>query len=347
MCSWATTSLGRGNNCMNKRVLVTDYISPSPDIERELLAQVDAELVAPAGDGPEELVALAPDVDAVLTNWKRVPTAALDVAPRCIAVSRYGIGVDNIPVDHATELGIVVTNVPDFCVDEVSDHAMALILACSRRIVPLARATSAGIWDGKSGVQGIQRLRGQTLGLVGYGRLARAVAAKAVPFGLSVLAYSPRIASHTLDPGVTRADSLEDLLQKSDYVSLHTPATAESRGMIGEAALRLMKPTAYLINTARGALLDEEAVSRAVREHWIAGAALDVLATEPPPPDHPLLGLPDIIVTPHTAFYSEQAIADVQRRAASNVVSALSGQLPPHIVNPAVLAQSNCRLHTD
>jgi D-3-phosphoglycerate dehydrogenase / 2-oxoglutarate reductase len=332
---------------MNKRVLVTDYAWPSLDIERELLAQVDAELVVPAGDGPEELVELARDVDAVLTCWKRVPAAALDAAPRCVAVSRYGIGIDNIPVDHATALGIVVTNVPDFCVDEVSDHTMALVLACSRRIVPLVRATSAGTWDLKSGAQGVQRLRGQTLGVVGYGPLARAVAAKAVPFGLSVLAYSPRIAAHTLDPGVTRAESLEDLLQKSDYVSLHAATNATSRGMIGEAALRLMKPTAYLINTARGALLDEEAVSRAVREHWIAGAALDVLATEPPPPDHPLLGRPDIIVTPHAAFYSEQAIADLQRRAASNVVSALSGQLPPHIVNPMVLERSNCRLRVN
>jgi D-3-phosphoglycerate dehydrogenase / 2-oxoglutarate reductase len=329
---------------MNKRVLVTDYAWPSLDIEREVLAEVHADLVVPTGDRPEELVDLARDVDAVLTNWKRVPPAALDSAPRCIAVSRYGIGVDNIPVDHATELGIVVTNVPDFCVDEVSDHTMALVLACSRRIVPLVRATSGGIWDVKSGAQGMQRLRGQTLGLVGYGRLARAVAAKAVPFGLTVLAYSPRIASHDLGPGVTKTESLEDLLREADYVSLHAPATPASRGMIGEAALRLMKPTAYLINTARGALLDEEAVSRAVREHWIAGAALDVLTTEPPSQDHPLLGVPDIIVTPHAAFYSEQAIADVQRRAASNVVSVLSGQLPPSVVNPAVLDQPNCRL---
>jgi D-3-phosphoglycerate dehydrogenase / 2-oxoglutarate reductase len=331
---------------MNKRVLVTDYAWPSLDIEREVLAQVDAELVVAAGDEPEELVDLARDVDAVLTCWKRVPPAALDVAPGCIVVSRYGIGLDNIPVDHATELGIVVTNVPDFCVDEVSDHTMALVLACSRRIVPLSRATFAGLWDVKSGAGGIQRLRGQTLGLIGYGRLARAVAAKATLFGLSVLAYSPRMVPHDLGPGVQRADSLEDLLRESDYVSLHAPATADSRGMIGEAALRLMKPTAYLINTARGALLDEQAVSRAVREHWIAGAALDVLTTEPPPAGHPLMGQPDIIVTPHAAFYSEQAIADLQRRAASNVVSALSGQLPPNVVNPAVLDQPNCRLRT-
>ena len=136
---------------MNRRVLVTDYAWPSVDIERELLAQVGAELVVPVGDSPEELVDLARDVDAVLTNWKRLPIAALDAAPRCIVVSRYGIGLDNIPVDHATQLGIVVTNVPDFCVDEVSDHTMALILACSRRIVPFVRATSAGVWDAKSG----------------------------------------------------------------------------------------------------------------------------------------------------------------------------------------------------
>jgi D-3-phosphoglycerate dehydrogenase len=259
-------------------------------------------------------------------------------------VSRYGIGVDNIPVDDATRLGIVVANVPDFCIDEVSDHTMALILACSRRIVPFARATSSGRWELKATAEGMSRLRGQRLGLVGYGQLARAVATKAVPFGLSVLAYSPRIASHSLGPGVTRTEDLDYLLRESDYVSLHAPATAQTRGLIGESALRLMKPTAYLINTARGALVDEGALGRAIREQWIAGAALDVLTPEPPPSDHPLLGLDNVLVTPHAGFYSEQAIADVQHRAAANVVMALTGRRPEHVVNPDVLAQPNCRL---
>ncbi len=273
-----------------------------------------------------------------------MPVAAVDVAPRCLMVSRYGVGVDNIPVDHATTLGIVVTNVPDFCVDEVSDHALALLLCCSRRIVRFARTTALGTWDFEIG-RGMTRLRGQCLGLVGYGRLGRALAAKAAPLGLSVLAYSPRLTAGPLSPGVVGTNSLEELLTRADFVSLHVPPTPETRGIISEGALRLMKPTAYLINTARGALVDEQALFRAIGEGWIAGAALDVLSVEPPAADNPLLGLEQVIVTPHAAFYSEQSIADVQQRAAENVASVLSGRRPANIVNPAVLENPNCRAH--
>jgi D-3-phosphoglycerate dehydrogenase / 2-oxoglutarate reductase len=327
---------------MTRRVLVTDYAWPTLDIERAVLASVGAELVVAERGDERELTELAPDVDGILTNWKRVPAAAVDVAPRCLVVSRYGVGVDNIPVDHATTLGIVVTNVPDFCVDEVSDHALALLLCCSRRIVAFARTTAVGTWDLEIG-RGMRRIRGQCLGLVGYGRLGRALAAKAVPLGLSVLAYSPRLTNGPLTHGVVGTSSLEELLSTADFVSLHVPPTPETRGIIDESALRLMKPSAYLINTARGALVDEHALARAIGEGWIAGAALDVLSVEPPAADNPLLGLDRVIVTPHAAFYSEQSIADVQQRAAENVASVLSGRRPANIVNPAVLQKASSR----
>ena len=280
-----------------KKVLVTDYAWPTLDVEREMLAEVGAELLV-VERGDSELVNLAPEVDAILTCWRVVPSAALNAARRCVIVSRYGIGVDNIPVERATQLGILVTNVPDFCTDEVSDHALALILSCARRIVPFDRATNRGTWNLSAIAPGMRRVRGQTLGLVGFGRLGQALAGKAVPLGLRVLAYTPRLPPGPISPGIVGTDNFESLLRQSDYVSLHAPSTPVTHHLINETALRLMKPTAYLINTSRGALVDEKALEHALRQHWIAGAAVDVLTSEPPPDDHPLLGLDNVVATP-------------------------------------------------
>ena len=323
-------------------VLLTDYAWPSLDIERDILASADAELLVAETGTEDELIALAPRVDAILTNWKVVPRASLDAAPGCLVVSRFGVGVDNIPVDRATELGILVTNVPDFCVEEVSDHAMALLLACARRVERFARSTRAGEWNLELG-RGLPRLRGQTLGLVGFGSIARRLVPKALGFGLNVTAYTPRLENDVLPEGVRAARSLEELLTSSDYVSLHAPSSAQTRGLIGEAELRAMKASAYLINTSRGALIDERALARAVEEGWIAGAALDVLTDEPPPPGHPLVGLDRVIVTPHAAFYSEAAIAELETKAAQNVAEVLSGRLPEALVNPDVLNRPSLR----
>jgi D-3-phosphoglycerate dehydrogenase / 2-oxoglutarate reductase len=323
-------------------VLVTDFAWPSLEIEREILARVDADLlVAETGDA-EELTALAPQADAILTNWSRIPTEALDTAPRCVVVSRFGIGVDNIPVERATELGILVTNVPAFCIDEVSDHTMALLLACSRHVVPLANAVRRGAWS-LDPARGQHRLRGQTLGIVGFGAIARSLVPKAAGFGLKLLAYTPRLDSTSLPAGVERAATLDELLLTSDFVTLHAPATTATRGLIGERELRLMKPSAYLINTSRGALVDEAALNRAIAEGWVAGAALDVLAAEPPTPGNPLLAVDGVLVTPHTAFYSEEAVVDLETRAAANVAAVLSGRLPEAIVNAAVLDRPDLR----
>ena len=315
------------------RVLVTDYAWPSLDVERRILGEIGAELIVADSGGDDELVALAADADAILTNWKRVPPEALDAASRCLLVSRYGVGLDNIPVDHATELGILVTNVPDFCLEEVSDHAMALLLACARRVVVFARATRGGLWD-LAAETGPSRLAEQTIGLIGYGNTARALVPKARGFGLRVVAYTPRATPATGEVELT--NDLDCVLAESDYVSLHAPATRETVGLIGARELRLMKRTAFLINTSRGALVDEDALARALEERWIAGAALDVLRQEPPSADHPLLTLDNVIVTPHAAFYSKTAIAELQTKAATNVARVLTGSLPHSVVNPGV-----------
>lgn len=324
-------------------VLVTDYAWPTLEIERRILAAVDAELVVSESGAPDDLLRLAPEADAILTCFKQIPPGVLDAAPRCRIVSRYGIGLDNIPVDHATRLGIVVTNVPDFCLDEVADHTLALLLACARRIVDYAQATRAGVWS-QQAVRPMTRLAGQTLGLVGYGNIAARVAQKARALGLEIMAYTPRLAANALAPWGRATNDLDELLAQADYISLHAPLNESTRGLIDARALRRMKPTAYLINTARGAMVDEAALRQALVEGRIAGAALDVLSQEPPPADHPLLGLDNVILTPHAAFYSQEAIADLETRAAQHVAQALARQVPDHVVNPAVLAQANCRL---
>ena len=329
---------------MTRRVLVTDYMWPSLDIEQRILGEVGAELVVAAEGTEEELTALAAGVDAILTNWKNVPPSALDAAPDCVIVARYGVGVDNIPVDHATALGILVANVPDFCLDEVSDHAMALLLALARRVPSFSRATRAGTWDLLGGGRGLPRLRGQQLGLIGFGNIGRAVVPKARGFGLDVLAYTPRLTPGVDPAGARTTNDLAELLATSDYVSLHLPATAETRGLIGAAELQAMKPTAYLINTSRGALVDEAALEQALREGWIAGAGLDVLAQEPPPDGHPLLALDNVVATPHAGFYSEPAIAELATKAATNAATALRGEVPATTLTRAVLEQDNLRL---
>ena len=328
---------------MSFRVLITDYAWPNLDLERAILSEVGAEIVVAPNGTAEEIIALAPDVDAILTCWKQVPVAALDVATRCRIVSRYGIGLDNIPVAHATDLGMVVTNVPDFCLDEVAEHTLALLMACGRRIVPHVEATRQGVWN-QALAGGMPRLRGQVLGLVGYGNLAQAVAERARAFGLEIVAYTPRLAADALAPWGRATNDLGELLAVADYVSLHVPLTDATRGMIDADALAQMKPTAYLINTSRGAVIDEDALLAALEGGQLAGAALDVMGSEPPPPDHPLLHHPRVIATPHVAFYSEAAIVDLATKAARHVAQALRGEMPARVVNPTVFEQANCRL---
>jgi D-3-phosphoglycerate dehydrogenase len=324
-------------------VLVTDRAWPDLTVERDVLEPLGVELIEPDGDDAN-MIALGPQLDAVMTCWRRVPPELLENAPNCRMVSRYGIGLDNIPVGRATELGMIVTNVPDFCLDEVSDHAMALLLSAARGIVSFANQTAGGTWAPAGGGE-LRRLRGKTLGIVGFGNIGRTLAPKARAFGLEVLVYTPSLTPGPLSDGVTAAESLDELLAASDFVSLHAPVNDETRGMIGEAQLRRMQPTAWLINTSRGALVDEAALVRALDEGWIGGAALDVLASEPPAADHPLLGRQNAIITPHVAFASAEAVVELRRRAAEHVACVLRGKRPPHIVNPAVLDQPNLRAH--
>jgi D-3-phosphoglycerate dehydrogenase / 2-oxoglutarate reductase len=308
------------------RVLVTDHTWPSVTPEAEVLARVGASLVVAPSDDEETLAALASDADAILTCFAQVTRRVIEAGKRLQVIGRYGIGVDNIDVATATRLGIPVTNVPAYCVDEVAEHVFALLLCAARKVHLYDRAVREGDWSLARGAP-IHRVAGRTLGIVGFGRIGSAVARKAEGLGLEVVVHDPAAS----DLG------LHELAERADFVTIHAPLTAETEGMIGRDFLRRMKPTAVLVNAARGAIVDQDALLQALREHWIAGAALDVFVPERLPPGHPLLDQPNLIATPHVAFYSEESVHDLEVLAAENVASILSGRRPAALVNPEVL----------
>lgn len=314
-------------------VLVTDYVFPSLDIERAVLRAIDAEVKAMQATSDTELLDAVEDVDALLVCYAPVTRRVIERAARCRIIARYGIGVNNVDVQAASERGVIVTNVPDYCIEEVSDHALAMLLDCARRLTFLDRRVRTGRWDARDAAPTF-RLRGQILGLIGFGKIPRLLAEKSRAIGLRVTVYDPFVDRATIEMHGAEKVDLDRLLTEADYVSVHAPLTPETTGLINEAALRQMKRTAYLINTARGAVVDETALGQALREGWIAGAALDVLATEPPARDHPFIGLDNVLLTPHTAFYSEESLRELQTKAAEEVASVLSGREPRYRVNP-------------
>jgi D-3-phosphoglycerate dehydrogenase len=321
------------------RVLVTDYAWPDLAVETAILAAADAELVVASGGGTGELVALAADVDAILTCFAKVPAEVLDAAVRCRTVARYGVGVDNIDVAHATRLGMVVSNVPAYCADEVADHALLGILALAHRLVPLTRDAAAGGW-GKAVPGTGTRLRGKVLGLVGLGEIGQRLATRAHALGLETVAVTR--SGHGV-PGVRLAGSLEVLLAAADIVSLHVPLTKQTDQLIGAGQFKAMKPTAWLVNTARGRLVDTAALVAALEAGSIAGAAIDVTDPEPLPAGHPLRTMDNVVLTPHTAFSTDGSLAELAAKAAGNVVDVLQGRVPGTVVNPDVLASARLR----
>ncbi len=315
------------------KVLLTDYAWPDLDIERAVLTAGDAELiVAPQGDAAT-LARLAVDVDAIMTNWAKVPESVIAASPKCSIVSRLGIGLDNIDVEFATRKGIVVTNIPDYCLIEVAEHALASIFALGRKIAFYHLETKAGRYALGAGPE-LRRLEGQTLGIIGLGNIGRLLAKKALALGLRVIATG-RSRANPL-PGVEWRE-FGQLLAESDYISLHAPSTPETKHMLGASQFALMKPSAYLINTSRGALIDEASLAAALEAGQLAGAALDVQQQEPPDLTRPPFNDPRVIVTPHAAFFSRESVTELRRRVAEQVVKRLHGGVPENVVNPSVL----------
>jgi D-3-phosphoglycerate dehydrogenase / 2-oxoglutarate reductase len=319
-------------------VAVTDYVFPSFDPERAVLEPLSVELRPQQCRSEEEIIMLAQDADAVLNCYAKMTARVIEALKRCRIIARYGIGVDNVDLAAASKAKILVTNVPDYCIDEVSDHALALLLALARRITVADGAVKAGTWEVVAHA-GIRRLRGQTLGLLGFGKIAKALASKVQPLGMKVLVYDPYLERALIAQHGAQAVSLDRLLAEADAVSIHVPLSPETHQIIGQRELTRMKPTAFLINTSRGGIVDEQALAVALKEGRLGGAALDVLSVEPPLADHPLRQAPNMILTPHLAFYSRESVVELQTKAAEEVARALKGEPPRSPVNPEVLTR--------
>ena len=325
-----------------KKILITDYAWATLEPEREVLSAIGAELIVAETGTEIEFLKYAPDVDGILTNWAKVTTDVVKAAEKCQVIGRYGIGLDNIDVATATSLGMVVFNVPTYCLEEVSDHAMALVLAMARKVPRLNNEVKNRSWDRNIGPQ-MYRIRGQKLGIIGFGKIGQLIVPKAKGFGMEVLAYSPSLTDTVAKVyGVKNVD-FEELLTESDFITIHCPLVPETSNLINADALSKMKSTAYLINTARGGVVDHNALFHALQENWIAGAGLDVLPDEPPAADFALLDLDNVIITPHAAFWSDESINDLQISAARGVLEVLTGKIPDAIVNPEVLQSTNQR----
>ncbi len=317
------------------RVLLTDRAWPDTTLERAILEPAGAELIEAADTDEATLCRLAADADAIVANWAPVTEAVIRAARRCRGICRTGIGLDNIAVATATEMKIPVTNIPDYCVGEVADHALALLLACARNIAFFHARTKGGEYRLQAAPP-MHRLTGQRLGLVGLGRVGRSLAVKAQSLGFEVIA-------HTLsgrDRGTgCRMASLDELLAESDFVSLHAPLTTATRHLLALPHFERMKPSAYLINTARGGLVDRADLWLALKRNLIAGAALDVFEPEPPDLATPLMQDERVIVTPHAAFVSHESLIELRSRVARQIVDVLAGRRPEHVVNPEVYGE--------
>ncbi|MEV5493894.1 C-terminal binding protein [Nonomuraea fuscirosea] len=312
-------------------IMIADSDFGDVDIEREIVEDAGFELLAAQCKNEDEVIERGRDADGVLTQYARIGARAIDAFTRCRVIARYGTGVDIVDVDAATRRGIQVTNAPnDWCAEEVADHAVALWLAAARKICAYDQATRQGTWQWQSG-QPIWRLRGQVFGLLSFGAIAQLVAERARAFGVEVWAHDPFLDESELRSRHVRPVSFDQLVEGSDHLVIQAPLTPGTHHAFDRTTLRRMKPSAILINTARGPIVEDAALYQALTEGWIAGAALDDLEEEPAKqrgwrPHNPLFSLPNVIVTPHAAYYSEQAVTAVRRIAAEEAVRVLTGQ---------------------
>lgn len=309
------------------RVVVTDQVFPDVELERKLLGEIGAELIVPGPD-VEAMFREAEEADALLNTYLPLGRPELGRLRRARIVARYGIGVDNIDLDAARERGIVVTNVPDYCVEEVAAHTLTLLLAWVRRLPASTAKAQSGTWN-LDGLRPIPRVSGLTVGVVGLGRIGRRMIDLLRPFGLRIVGHDP-YSTGAVD-GVERLGSLPELLAVADIVTLHLPVTAETRGMIGADELAAMRPGALLVNTSRGALVRTPDLVAALAAGRIGGAALDVLEKEAADAAA-LAGFSNVLLTPHTAYYSEEALRESQRKAVTQVIQVLTGGAPDYAV---------------
>lgn len=320
-----------------QKVVITDYGFENTDLEREVLEPLGYSLeTLKAGKG-RALIDLVQDADAVITQFAPINAEVIGAMEKCRGIVRYGIGVDNVDLAAAAAKGIPVCNVPDYCIDEVADHTLALLLALTRRVVPNHQSVSGGGWGLAGPVNSLKALKYLTVGLVAFGRIGREVAARLAPFKCRILAFDPAMSPEAIRQASVEQAGFDDLLAACDVISLHCPTTPKTRGMINAAAFDKMKQGTLLVNASRGDLVVTDDLLAALRSGRIAGAALDVTSPEPLPADHPLRTSDNVVISPHVAAFSIKAIHNLRSTAAGIAACVLRGENLPNIVNGVVL----------
>ncbi|RPF54304.1 C-terminal binding protein [Aquisalibacillus elongatus] len=317
------------------KVYVTDYNYNTFEPERQVFDEIGVEFILEQCKTEDEIIEKCQDADALLNQYGPISRRVIEALDNLKVVARYGIGFNTVDIDAATENGVVVSNVTDYCLDEVSDHTMALLLSSVRKITQMNNAVKAGNWDYKVSVP-VYRMRSCTLGLVGFGNIPQTLTKKAQAFGVNVMAYDPFVPKEVADELNVTLVELDELYAQSDYISVHLPLNKQTEKLISHEAFRKMKSTAFIINTSRGGVIEEQALIQALQENELAGAGLDVLETEPIPDGHPFLNMDQVLLNPHSAFYSVEAEAELKRKSAQNVADVLQGYFPTYIVNQVV-----------
>jgi len=321
------------------KVIITDHPFPSLDLAKAIFDKNGIEMEALQTRDPEVIMKQTRKADGIISGMARIDQKVIDNLEQCKVAVRLGVGFDTIDVPAATTRGIMVVNIPDFCTEEVSDHAMALILMISRRVIQGQKAVREGKWGPMAiDFTSFKRMSEQTLGLYGLGRIARGAAEKAKGFKMNCIAFDPFVTREGMAMSGVKKVEMKELLARSDYISLHSPLTKETENAFGIEEFRAMKRTAWIINTSRGPVIRESDLISALDQNLIAGAALDVLTKEPPDKNHPLVNRDNVIVTPHMASWTWDSRDDLQTKSAEEVVRALKGERPKNVVNPEVFS---------
>ena len=322
------------------KVVITDCDHGSIEEEKEEFGRIGAELILAQVQGEKDLIQACKEADGLVNQYALLTRKVFENLPKCEVVSRYGVGVDSVDLKAATDLGIIVANVPDYCMDEVADQTISMILTLIRKSTFFDQKVKSGQWDFHQGIP-IYRARGKTLGLIGCGKIGLEVAKRISSFGVKVIAFDPYL--EKVPQGIELKD-FDSVIKESDFISIHCPLNDSTRHLIGEQAFKKMEKRPLLINTSRGPIVDEKALIQALKEGLISGAGLDVLEKEPPDPLNPLLKMENVILTPHVSFYSVESISQLKRSTAKNVVDVLTGRWPRSVVNREVMGKTRASI---
>ena len=326
------------------KILITDYVWPNVDIERKIIEDYGHELIVAPNSETSTLKNLIKDVDAILFCFADINREILESAEKCKVACRYGIGLDNIDIKKATELGIIVTNIPDYCLDEVSDHVLAMLLNLNRSIMPHDKKVKEGLWHEVNKVERVRRLNKSILGIIGYGRIGKKVAKKANIFGIENIAFDPLL-KHDDEENSVKSVSLDYLIKNSDFITLHIPLIEKTKHLISFDQVQIMKDNVIIINAARGGLIDDEALIKGLSTGKILGVGLDVMEDAQPKASNELFKFDNVIVTPHTAYFSQESNEELQERVVGEALKVLQGNAPENLINRDVIGKNRSNIN--